>query len=177
MAEPTKDPLMAQLHRFLYLGDESKPYPACISFPFTSEKIKSIFDTSGKESDMIREIIRVYRDDHYLGMEPIIYALAVFSHSEDMNVKQAAFKAVSDVCLSATAMFIFTYIYKELSKPSKGWGRGHRKILKGWYNSKEAKDLAIEVTKVKSYRKWTHKDILCMAHVKAVKPGNYYYFF
>lgn len=173
MAEPSVDPNVAQLRRFLYLGDESKVYPQSITYPFISTKVQSIFDTLKSSDDGVHEIKRVFRDGHYLGLEPIIYSLAVFATSEQKFVKSLALETAREICLSATAMFTFTHFYKELSKPAKGWGRGLRNFVISWYNKKDPKDLAIEATKVKTCYKWTHKDILCMAHVKPRNPGNY----
>lgn len=172
MAEPSVDPNVAQFRRFLYLGDESKVFPQSVSYPFNSEKIQNILDSS--EVDGANEVLRIFREGHYLSMEPMIFALAVYAHSKQMTVKQSAMKAAKEICVTATAMFTFTHFYKELSKPAKGWGRGHRKFLNSWYNGKDANVLVAEVTKVKSCYKWTHKDILCMAHVKPANPGNFF---
>lgn len=176
MADTSKDPVLSQLRRFLYLGDETKLFPESVSFPYSSEKIQSILESS-TDSDGVQEITRFYRDGCYLSLEPAIYALAVFAHSKEINVKHLAMKAAKEICVNATAMFSFTHFYKELSKPTKGWGRGHRSFLNHWYNDKDCKDLAVEVTKVKSRFKWTHKDVLCVSHVKPNNPGKSFFLF
>lgn len=175
MAETSKDPALTQLRHFLYLGDETKVYPESVSYPFESEQIQTALNVSGSEEDGIREILRMYRDGYYLALEPVIYALAVFAHSKEVPVKHAAMKATKEICVTASSMFTFTHFYKELSKPSKGWGRSHRIFLNSWYNDKDPKDLVFEVTKTKSKFKWTHKDVLCMSHVKPTNPGNFCY--
>ncbi|XP_035229485.1 60 kDa SS-A/Ro ribonucleoprotein-like isoform X2 [Stegodyphus dumicola] len=168
------DPHIAQLRRYLYLGDETKPFPLSVRYPFNPEKNQFIEELETRETDKeaIQEILRIYREGHYLELEPIIYALAVYAHSKHFFMKDAAFNVAKEICSSAASMLTFAYFYKELSKPSSGYGRALRRFLTHWYNKKDAKDLAIEVTKVKSRHKWTHKDILCMAHVKSENTAN-----
>ncbi|GIX84745.1 hypothetical protein CEXT_84181 [Caerostris extrusa] len=165
---------LASLQRFLYLGDDFHPYPRSVAYPFSLERTQLIkeFEEKGLESEILKEIKHAYKFGYHLGYEPLIFTLALLGHSSKIRIKEEALKVASEICTSAGMLLTFVHIYKDISKPSKGWGRAHRRFLIRWYNEKDAKDLAKEVTKVKSCHKWTHKDVLCMAHVKAKHAGN-----
>ncbi|KAI8846928.1 hypothetical protein BC829DRAFT_397463 [Chytridium lagenaria] len=47
----------------------------------------------------------------------------------------------------------------------KGWGRGMRKAVSEWYNTKTPDSLLYLVTKYRNRCGWTHKDVLRLAHV------------
>ncbi|KAG8200900.1 hypothetical protein JTE90_020540 [Oedothorax gibbosus] len=163
------DSNLLRLRRFLYLGDESQIYPLSVTYPFNpniTQCIQELIDSNLQE-EAIAEIKRAYNNEHFLGFETLVYALVVLGHAKDFQIRKLALLAGREICTTAASVLTFTHFYKEASKPSKGWGRGHRRFLIDWYNGKDAKDLAVEVTKVKTRYKWSHKDILCMAHIKA----------
>ncbi|GBN61262.1 SS-A/Ro ribonucleoprotein [Araneus ventricosus] len=168
------DPNLAQLRRFLYLGDDFHCFPRSVSYPFSPERSQLIkeLEDAGLAAEALKVITQAYKNGHYLGIETLIYALTALGHSQREHTRSEALKSASEICTSAPMLLTFAHIYKDVSKPKKGWGRAHRKFLIRWYNEKDAKDLAAEVTKVKSCHKWTHKDVLCMAHVKAKQAGT-----
>lgn len=168
------DTNLARLRRFLYMGDECHMFPRSTSATFSPEIKQCIEEliNSNLQEEAVAEIKRAFNNDHYLGIEPLIHALVLIARAENISTKQLAMAAAGEICTTAAMVLTFTHFYKEASKPSKGWGRGHRRFLVNWYNGKDAKDLAVEVTKVKTCYKWSHKDILCMAHVKAKNEGT-----
>ncbi|XP_015910638.1 RNA-binding protein RO60 [Parasteatoda tepidariorum] len=175
MAETTKDANLIQLSRFLYLGDESKMYPDSVKYPFNPETCQFLKELmqSGLVQEAVEEVIRSFKEGHFIGCETLLYVLAVFAHpSNNSYTKGKAFEAAAEICSSASNMLTFIYIFKDVIKPLKGWGRMSRNFLINWYVKRDPKDLAMEVTRVKSRHKWTHKDVLCMAHVKPSKPGS-----
>lgn len=170
----SNDPKLLQLRRFLYLGDEYNSFPRSVKYPFSPERtqlLKELADASlGIEA--LTEVARSFRNGNYLGFETLIHALVILGHSQNIRMKSKTLDTAFEICTSASMMLTFAHFYKDISKPGKGWGRAHRKFLIKWYNEKGAKDLAVEVTKTKSCHNWTHKDVLCMAHVKAEHSGN-----
>lgn len=48
----------------------------------------------------------------------------------------------------------------------RGWGRGLREAVAGWYNDKEIGRLAYQVVKYRQRGGWTHRDALRLAHPK-----------
>ncbi|GFQ89684.1 hypothetical protein TNCT_134561 [Trichonephila clavata] len=170
----SNEPKLLQLRRFLYLGDELNLLIKSVKYPFCPEKTQLLkdLDESNLGIEALTEVARAHRNGNYLGFETLIHALVILGHSPNCSTKSKALKTACEICTSASMMLTFAHFYKDISKPGKGWGRAHRKFLIKWYNEKEAKDLAVEVTKTKSCHNWTHKDVLCMAHVKAEHSGN-----
>lgn len=168
------DTNLARLRRFLYMGDECHMFPRSVTPSFTPEITQCIQEliNSNLQEEAVAEIKRAYNNDHYLGIETLIHALVAIGHAENIPTRQLAMAAAEEICTTAAMVLTFTHFYKKASEPSKGWGRGHRRFLVNWYNGKEAKDLAVEVTKVKTRYRWSHKDILCMAHIKAKNEGK-----
>ncbi|GFU33055.1 hypothetical protein NPIL_512121 [Nephila pilipes] len=170
----SNDPKLQQLRRFLYMGDECHYFPRSVKYPFSFERTQLLKELveAGLGPEAISEIARAYRNGNYLGYETLILALVTLGHSQCLTTKSKALNTAFEVCTSASMMLTFAHFYKDISKSGKGWGRAHRKFLIRWYSEKDAKDLAVEVTKTKSCHKWTHKDVLCMAHVKTERAGN-----
>lgn len=56
---------------------------------------------------------------------------------------------------------------------STGWGRAHRRAVTNWYCSRSPTELAEIVTKTVSRYRWSHRDLLRLAHVKPPTPGQY----
>ncbi|HZW53975.1 MAG TPA: TROVE domain-containing protein, partial [Candidatus Elarobacter sp.] len=46
----------------------------------------------------------------------------------------------------------------------RGWGRGLRKGLRGWYESKPVRDLAFQALKYQNREGFTHRDVFRLAH-------------
>ncbi|GFV07382.1 hypothetical protein TNCV_1765431 [Trichonephila clavipes] len=170
----SNEPKLLQLRRFLYLGDEFHSFPKSVKYPFSPEKTQLLkdLDEINLGIEALTEVARAHRNGNYLGFETLIHALVILGHSPNFSTKSKALKTACEICTSASMMLTFAHFYKDISKPGKGWGRAHRKFLIKWYSEKDAKDLAVEVTKTKSCHNWTHKDVLCMAHVKAEHSGN-----
>lgn len=104
--------------------------------------------------------------------DPAVFALALaLAHkSTDADKQEAAHDAaeiaVSRVC--RTASYLFQLI--ETVDGLRGWGRGLRGAIAGWYASKAARDprdLAYQVVKYQQRNGWSHRDLLRLAHPKA----------
>ena len=52
-------------------------------------------------------------------------------------------------------------------KAFRGWGRGVRRAVAGWYTAKPPKQLIYQVLKYPSRDGWAHRDALRLAHPKA----------
>lgn len=50
----------------------------------------------------------------------------------------------------------------------KGFGRGIRKALTQWYLQRSPMELVNMVGRNRGLHRWSHKDLICMAHVKFV---------
>src|SRR5207237_10682707 len=54
----------------------------------------------------------------------------------------------------------------------RGWGRGLRNAVAGWYVEREADDLAHQAVKYQQRDGWSHGDLLRLAHPKAPSPQH-----
>src|SRR5262245_48206036 len=54
----------------------------------------------------------------------------------------------------------------------RGWGRGLRNAVAGWYVNREAGDLAHQAVKYQQRDGWSHGDLLRLAHPKAPSPQH-----
>ena len=107
-----------------------------------------------------------------------IFALAACARlAKDLKAKQAAYKALAQVCKSPVRLFLFVDYSEKLSGATSGWGRAQRKAISSWYNDKDPVELAVDVTKYKSRHGWSHLDLLRLAHVKADKDSKYEIYF
>jgi len=65
----------------------------------------------------------------------------------------------------------FIYHYERLKKAScksSGMSKGVRAAISDWYSNKRTYDVAFAVTACSSYKRWKHKQLLRMVHIK---PG------
>jgi len=99
---------------------------------------------------------RAYKND------PAIFALALVCAHGNAEAKAAAYAAVPRVCRIGTHLFHFAEYVNAL----RGWGRGLRNAVARWYVEKEPAQLAYQLVKYQSRDKWTHADLLRLAHAK-----------
>lgn len=94
--------------------------------------------------------------------DPAIFAMAMAMSFPNDTVKSAARAAFSSVIRTGTHLFQFT----EEVQTMRGWGRGLKKTVGGWYENKAGDDLAYQMCKYRNRNGWTHRDVLRMAHPK-----------
>ncbi|VDH92241.1 60 kDa SS-A/Ro ribonucleoprotein [Mytilus galloprovincialis] len=159
-----------RLLRFLILGAEGGTY-------YSSEKELKRENVQSIDrlimTDQGENVVKLIRDVSVNGrackQNTTIYALSVCARSNDLKTKNAAYRALSDICRIPTHLFEFVK-YCENESAGSGWGRAHRVAIGKWYNStsykREPQKLAYHVTKYQSRHSWNHKDVLRLAHVK-----------
>lgn len=159
-----------RLRRFLCLGSEGGTY-------YIGEKQLGIENADailrligcGKGADVVKEIVEFSVEGRTAKQNPIIFALALCARDNNLEVKKAAYTALTSVCRIPTHLFAFVEFCEALSKGT-GWGRCHREAIKTWYLTKDAKHLAVAVTKYKQRNGWSHLDLLRLTHVKTDDP-------
>jgi 60 kDa SS-A/Ro ribonucleoprotein len=95
--------------------------------------------------------------------DPAIFALALVVTHGNAQAKSHAFANLGKVCRIGTHLFHFAQYVNAL----RGWGRGLRKAVAGWYVSRAADDLAYQAVKYQQRDGWSHGDLLRLAHPKA----------
>ncbi len=156
-----------RLDRFLVLGcDHSTFY---VDFQFA-------IDDSGVvehclASDGLRTIDRIV-DISTTGRapknDPAIFSLAMAAKLGDEATRRAAYAALPRVCRIAPHLMLFA----EFAQGFGGWGRGMRKAVGAWFNSKRADELALQLATYQSRDGWSNRDLLRLAHPRAVTPSH-----
>ncbi|XP_006786930.1 60 kDa SS-A/Ro ribonucleoprotein isoform X3 [Neolamprologus brichardi] len=165
----------AKLCRFLCYGSEGDLYSTRENGRIRVENtgaLQSMLEEK-RGAEVLEEIKRFAQDGRAVRLEPSIFALALCSQNPDVNTKQAAFKALKDVCREPAHLFSFIKYKKELKEHMKCgiWGRALRRALSDWYNEQDAMSLAAAVTKCKQREGWSHQDLLRLSHTKPARDA------
>ncbi len=83
--------------------------------------------------------------------DPAIFALALVVTHGDAQAKAHAFANLGKVCRIGTHLFHFA----EYVNAMRGWGRGLRNAVAGWYVEREAGDLAHQAVKYQQRDGWS----------------------
>src|SRR5260221_3616807 len=78
------------------------------------------------------------------------------------------FANLGKVCRIGTHLFHFA----EYVSAMRGWGRGLRNAVAGWYVERDADALAHQAVKYQQRDGWSHSDLLRLAHPKAPSPQH-----
>ncbi|NWW36347.1 RO60 protein, partial [Panurus biarmicus] len=164
----------ARLRRFLCFGCEGSAYHGKeqkLGFENAEALLRLIEE--GRGCEVVEEIKAFSQEGRAAKREPLLFALAVCSQCSDGKTKQAAFKAVPEVCCVPTHLFTFIQFKKDLKEGMRCgmWGRALRKAVADWYNGKNGMALALAVTKYKQRSGWSHKDLLRLSHLKPASEG------
>src|SRR5205085_11398104 len=100
--------------------------------------------------------------------DPAIFSLAMAAKLGDDATRRAAYAALPKVCRTGTHLMHFA----EYAQGFGGWGRGMRKAVGAWFNTKPAEDLAFQLAKYQSRDGWSNRDLLRLAHPRAASPSH-----
>ncbi|CAB1427659.1 unnamed protein product [Pleuronectes platessa] len=162
-----------KLCRFLCYASEGDVYTAREEGRVSMENTETLLSLleQGRGAEVVEEIKRCAQDGRAVRLDASFFALALCSQYAELTTRQAAFKAVKEVCRNPAHLFSFIQYKKELKEGMKCgiWGRALRKAVSDWYNEQDAMSLAAAVTKCKQRAGWTHQDLLRLFHTK---PAN-----
>lgn len=127
--------------------------------------------------EQLRLVLQSNQNSHWQSAcpEAIAYSLALCAASDHRPTKAAAYTFFPEVCKPPTLLFAVTRYLEQVSEGT-GWGRAHRRAVAHWYSAIEysnARELAVQTTRVVRRHRWTHADLLRLAHVRPTqqKPG------
>ncbi len=149
--------------RFLILGAEGGTY-----YIGERDLVKQNHDALVRciQADGVRAVNRIVEisdSGRAPKNDPAIFALALVAAHGDPAAKALAFQSLGKVCRTGTHLFHFAEYVNAL----RGWGRGLRHAVGGWYVSRKTEDLALQVVKYQQRDGWSHGDLLRLAHPKA----------
>ena len=151
-----------RLDRFLILGTEGGSYYATAQ-TLTVENAENVVQLLAEEGvRVVARVVEVSTQGRAYKNDAALFVLALAFTLGDAETKVAAKTALPKVARTGTHLFTFmTY-----ANSMRGWGRGLRRAVAGWYDGKDLSDLAYQVTKYASRDGWTHRDALRLAHPK-----------
>lgn len=153
-----------RLRRFLILGSEGGSYYAS-ERKLTGENVDCIRNCVAADGPRtVAAIVTVSDAGRAPSNDPAIYALAACTALGDDRTRAAAFEALPEVCRTGTHLFHFAAYVETM----RGWGRGLRKAVAAWYESKSADQLAYQLVKYRQRDGWSHRDLLRLAHPTGV---------
>lgn len=153
-----------QLERFLLCGTESGTYYASSS-KLTEDNAKSIVSLIKSNGNLVVSTL-VNLKDRVPKKDTIVFVLALVCTYGNQEVKNLAYKEISKICNTSTHLFMFVSQVNAL----RGWSRGLRRAVARWYEDKNYKSLAYQVTKYRNRAGFTHKDVIRLAHPKIPNP-------
>lgn len=158
----------ARLDRFLILGAEGGTY--YVDEPKlaldNAASLQECIASDGPRT--VARIVEISVAGRAPKNDPAIFALALCCASPDPKTRTASYAAVPQVCRIGTHLFHFAEDVGKL----RGYSRGLRSALARWYLERDIEGLAYQVVKYQSRDKWTHRDVLRLAHPTTNEPGR-----
>jgi 60 kDa SS-A/Ro ribonucleoprotein len=151
----------ARLHRFLTLGTDGGTYYTS-ERDITRQNAVIVLEWARNDTTaLVREVVTISQAGRAPRNNPALFALAAAASLGDPEGKRAALDAMPLVARTGTHLFVFARYVQQF----RGWGRGLRRAVAQWYESKDdAGQLAYQVLKYRQREGWTHRDLLRLAH-------------
>lgn len=157
-----------RLDRFLVLGAEGGTY-------YVQERplvkanascIEQCLAEDGKRT--VARIVEISDAGRAPKNDPAIFALAMAAGAKDPATRAAALAALPRVCRIGTHLFHFVADVESFRR----WGRSLRRAVAAWYTERKAEALALQLIKYQQRDKWSHRDVLRLAHPAPPSPAH-----
>jgi 60 kDa SS-A/Ro ribonucleoprotein len=153
-----------RLRRFLVLGVDGGTYYAAPR-ELARENAEVVTRLAQEDPDtLVSTIVDVSQKGAAPKQNPALFALAVAASYPESS--QLALEALPQVARTGTHLFLFAAYVERY----RGWGRGLRRAVGGWYTSRDADALAYQVVKYRQREGWSHRDLLRLAHPETSVP-------
>ena len=157
-----------RLERFLILGAEGGSFYARereLSLE-NAQAVKRAIAEDGLRA--VRMILKIGEAGRAPKNDPALFALAMAAAYGDERTRRAAFRALPAVARTGTHLFRFAAFADRM----RGWGRGLRKAVAGWYLAGDTAGKAYQAVKYRQRDGWSHRDLLRLSHPKAEGARN-----
>jgi 60 kDa SS-A/Ro ribonucleoprotein len=159
----------ARLDRFLVLGSDAPTYyqrardltlqnAGCVERCYAEDPARTVACIAD-----ISEAGRAPKND------AAIFALAIGAAHTDLAVRRAALTVLPRVCRTSSHLFQFAAAAHALGR---GWGRGLKRAVSDWYESKTVDQLAYQMIKYRSREGYDHKRLLETSHAPGGAPDR-----
>lgn len=158
-----------RLERFCILGSDQNTYyqkardltrenAACVErcWKAAPERTAAVISDISKEG-------RAPKND------PAVFALALGASNTLPAVRVAALGALPAVCRTSTHLFQFVDCCRALGR---GWGRGMKRAVAAWYESRTPENLAYQVIKYRQRESYTHKRLIESSHARSLGDAS-----
>lgn len=158
-----------RLERFLILGTEGGTYYAS-ERKLTKENAECVLRCIKADGiKTVNKIVEISENGRAPKNDPALFALAMCAGLGDTQTKQYALeKALLKVARIGTHLFHFVAYVEQF----RGWGRALKRGVRQWYQFKTVDDLAHQLVKYQSRDKWSHRDLLRLAHPKTEEKAR-----
>lgn len=151
-----------QLERFILLGSYGGTFYLS-ELQLTEENAKAIIDYIKKDGlSVLSTVVDFAKGGKAPKADSGLFVLALCAKYGNEECKKLTYKAIKDVCITATHLFTFVSYVKAL----RGFSRGLRKGISDWYLSKNANQLAYQIVKYRERAGFSHRDVLRLCHAK-----------
>lgn len=151
-----------RLERFLILGSEGGSYYATEQ-KLTKDNANAVIRAIAADGQrVVKTIVEISDAGRAPKNDPAIFALALAAKLGDDATRAAAYVAVPKVCRIGTHLYHFVAFCEAIK--GGGWGRGMRRAVGNWFNTKSASDLAMQMVKYQSRDGWSGRDLLRLSH-------------
>ncbi|HEU0301306.1 MAG TPA: TROVE domain-containing protein, partial [Longimicrobium sp.] len=149
-----------RLDRFLVLGSEGGTYYVG-ERQLTLENAQAVADCLAQDGPrVVARAVEMSESGRAPKNDPALFVLAMAAGLGDPETRAAALAALPRVARTGTHLFHWLQYVRGF----RGWGRGVRRAVAGWYTQKPARDLAYQLLKYPSRDGWSHRDALRLAH-------------
>lgn len=156
--------LWDRLDRFLVLGSEGGTYYAG-ERKLTLENAHAVADCLAQDGPrVVARVVEMSESGRAPRNDPALFVLAMAAGLGDEPTRAAALAALPRVARTGTHLFHWLRYVRGF----RGWGRGVRRAVAGWYTQKPPRELAYQLLKYPSRDGWSHRDALRLAHPKPV---------
>ncbi len=152
-----------RLDRFLILGSEAGTFYIG-ERELTRENAEAVVECLAEDGPrVVRRIVEISLAGRAPQNDPALFALALAAALGNDETKALVWQALPQVARTGTHLFHWLQFVTAF----RGWGRGVRRAVAGWYTGKPARDLMFQVLKYAGRDGWTHRDALRLAHPKS----------
>lgn len=149
-----------RLMRFLVLGTEGGTFYTA-EMTLTLENARNALRCLAEDGPrFVQTVVDVSANGRAYKNDPAIFALALAAAAESAETRKLALAALPRVARTGTHLFHFAAFVDGL----RGWGRGLRTAVGGWYAAESDEQLAFQLAKYQSRDGWSHRDLLRLAH-------------
>jgi len=149
--------IWGRLDRFLILGSDSQTYYQTAR-KLTRENAACVNSCwAANPSRTALRIAEVSEAGRAPKNSPAIFALALGELHESLQARTAARGVLNRVCRTASHLFEYT---STVSALGRGWGRGNKRAVAGWYDAKGTDKLAFQMIKYRNRNGMDHSRLL-----------------